>query len=85
MESLPLEYKFESERFKRYIIDHSDQAHEYAISHFEDYLAVVHQHKKLETQYQQLQAKHDQLQNELIKLRFSKSPQLPSFLSSKRK
>ncbi|WP_144054206.1 hypothetical protein [Pleurocapsa sp. PCC 7319] len=78
MKSLPIEYKFESERFRRYIQDNPQQAHEYAISHFEDYLAVLHE-------YRLLQAKHDQLQNELIKLNSRKSPQLPSFLSSKRK
>ncbi|MDJ0572485.1 MAG: hypothetical protein QNJ53_26080 [Pleurocapsa sp. MO_192.B19] len=32
-------------------------------------------------EHQQLQARHDQLQQELIKLHFPKSPQLPSFLS----
>ena len=78
MESLPLDLQFYSERFKRYIIDHPDEANEYAVSHFEDYLAVLHE-------YRLLQAKHDQLHNELIKLRFRKSPQLPSFLLSKRK
>lgn len=78
MKSLPIEYKFESERFQRYIQKHPQQAHEYAVSHFEDYLAVVHE-------YRLLKAKHDQLQSELIKLRFSKSPRLPSFLLSKRK
>ena len=78
MKSLPIEYKFESERFKRYIIDHPQQAHEYAISHFEDYLAVVHEYRLLKT-------RHDQLQQELIKLHSRKSPCLPSFLSSKRK
>ena len=78
MESLPIEYKFESERFQRYIIDHPQQAHEYAVSHFEDYLAVLHEYRLLKT-------RHDQLQNELIKLRFRKSPSLPSFLSSRRK
>ncbi|WP_019503231.1 hypothetical protein [Pleurocapsa sp. PCC 7319] len=74
MESLPIEYKFESERFRRFLHDHPQQAHEYAVSHFEDYLAILHE-------YRLLQAKHDQLQNELIKLRCRKSPSLPSFLS----
>ena len=78
MESLPIEYKFESERFKRYIIDHPQQANEYAISHFEDYLAILHEYRLLKT-------RHDQLQNELIKLHSRNSPQLPSFLSRSRK
>ena len=74
MESLPIEYKFSSERLKRFLHAHPHQAHEYAVSHFEDYLAVVHEYRLLKT-------RHDQLQNELIKLRFRKSPSLPSFLS----
>ena len=78
MESLPIEYKFESERFKRFLQDHPQQAHEYAISHFEDYLAVVHEYRLLKT-------RHDQLQQELIKLHSRKSPQLPFFLSRTRK
>ena len=81
MESLPLDLQFYSERFKRYIQDNPEQANEYAVTYFEDYLAVLHQHKKLETQHQELQARHDQLQQELIKLHFRKSPDLPSFLS----
>ena len=85
MESLPLDLQFYSERFKRYLIDHPDQAIEYALTYFEDYLAVLHQYKKLEAQHQELQARHDQLQQELIKLQSRKSPHLPSFLSSKRK
>ena len=78
MESLPIEYKFESERFQRFLHAHPHQAHEYAVSHFEDYLAILHE-------YRLLQTKHDQLQNELIKLHSRQSPQLPSFLSIKRK
>ena len=78
MESLPIEYKFESERFRRFLHHNPEEAHEYAVSHFEDYLAILHE-------YRLLQTKHDQLQNELIKLRFRKSLQLPSFLSRTQK
>lgn len=78
MESLPFQYQFESERFQRYLDNHPELAAEYAISYFEDYLAVLHQ-------YQKLQARHDQLENELIQLRSQKFPSLPSFLSRNRK
>ena len=66
-------------------INITQQANEYALTYFEDYLTILHQHKKLETQHQELQARHDQLQNELIKLHSRKSPQLPFFLSRTRK
>ena len=78
MESLPIECQFESERFKRYIQSHPEEAREYALNYFEDFLALAHKYKKL-------QALHDQLQQELINLQSRKSPHLPSFLSSKRK
>ena len=63
MESLPIEYKFESERFQRFLHAHPHQAHEYAVSHFEDYLAILHE-------YRLLQAKHDQLQKGVVKSRW---------------
>ena len=77
MKSLPIECQFESERFKRYIQTHPEEAREYALNYIEDFLTLAHE-------YQELQARHDQLQQELIKLQSRKSPSLPSFLSSKR-
>ena len=67
MKSLPIECQFESERFKRYIQSHPEEAREYALNYFEDFLTLAHEYKKL-------QARHDQLQSELIKLHFRKSP-----------
>ena len=85
MESLPLDLQFYFEATKRFIINHPEEAAEYTLTYFEDYLFVLHKHKQLEARHRNLQVRHDQLQSELINLHFRKSPSLPSFLPRTRK
>ena len=47
----PLHNSFEVELLKRYLIEHPQESIRLAITHFEDYLEVVHEYKKLEQKY----------------------------------
>lgn len=79
--SLPLESQLEVERLKIYLKKYPQQAFELAISHFEDYLELVWEYKKLEKQKQLpslrpiptrshalLQTKYDNLQQKYRKV-----------------
>ena len=79
--SLSLESQLEVERLKIYLKKYPQQAFELAISHFEDYLELVWEYKKLEKQKQLpslptiptrshalLQTKYDNLQQKYRKL-----------------
>ena len=79
--SLSLEYQFEVKRLKNYLETNPNEARRLAITHFEDYLELVQEYKKLEKQkkstslppipspgYQRLQAEYDDLQQQYRKL-----------------
>ncbi len=73
--SLSLESQFEVERLKLHLQKHPEQAFELAIAHFEDYLQLVQEYKKLQQKpkspslppiqtpsHARLQTKYDNLQ-----------------------
>ena len=78
--SLPLEYQFEVKRLKDYIAKNPQESPRLAIAHFEDYLELTQEYKKLEQQksvslppipspgYQRLQTEYDDLLQEYKKL-----------------
>ena len=78
--SLSLESQFEVKRLKLHLEKYPQKAIELAISHFEDYLELVQEYKKLEQQksvslppipspgYQRLQAEYDDLLEQQKKL-----------------
>lgn len=49
--TLSLESQFEVERLKRYLKENPEKGIELAIEHFEDYLFVVQEYKKLKEKY----------------------------------
>ncbi len=80
-EPLSLESQFEVKRLKLHLQKYPSQSIELAIAHFEDYLQLVQEYKKLEQQkkspslppipspsYQRLQAEYDDLLQEYKKL-----------------
>lgn len=80
-EPLSLESQFEVKRLKLYLEQNPEKAQDLAISYFEDYLELVQEYKKLEVQnkstslppipspnYDRLQAKYDDLQQQYRKL-----------------
>ncbi len=48
---LSLEYQFEVKRLKLYLDTHPQESLRLAIAHFEDYLELVHEYKKLDQKY----------------------------------
>ncbi len=49
--SLSLESQFEVKRLKLYLDTHPQESLRLAIAHFEDYLELVHEYKKLDQKY----------------------------------
>ena len=50
MISLPLEYELQVVRLKRYLDKYPETASELAIQHYEDFLALAIEHRKLKAQ-----------------------------------
>ena len=46
-----LHNQFEVELLKRYLIEHPQESMRLAVAHFEDYLELVHEYKKLDQKY----------------------------------
>lgn len=56
--SLPLESQLEVCKLKLYLQQHPEDAYQLAIDHFIDFLALVHEYKKLQAKHDLLELQH---------------------------
>ena len=60
IDPLPLESKFEVTKLKLYLQQHPEDSYQLAIDHFEDFLALVREYKKLQAEYNLLKSQYSQ-------------------------
>ena len=75
MNSLPLSIQFQSECYKRYLIENPDLAQEFAIAYFEQYAVLA-------DKYQKSQAQNKLLKSSLKKAHRDNPPSLPKFIGN---
>lgn len=69
IDPLTLESKFEVTKLKLYLQQHPEDSYQLAIDHFEDFLALVQEYKKLQAEYNLLKSQYSEFISFLVQQR----------------